>query len=270
MIKRFCFLLIILFSIDFTFASNVEMACVGQIKTLLKKADKTLPKLREDIFNIFQDNENVTMKDIFHVFDRLKNEEEIFLDTYMNRSKLKRALTDEEREILRKNFKVMHLNDDDIQYFYSNELWKLYSLLDQAIIELDSLDLATRLAKQNDLSSDIIYLATMQTFTAMRTHTVDMKALGARSAEIYSSREMLTDAQALGVAALYKKFQESKNIHFYDELEKIDLARYFHQIQKAFEENKIQQDLCCKTGTGCLFCPNNLGLRFKNKQNSLL
>lgn len=247
--------------------AEIDKACSYHFKQLIKKAKNTLPSLARDMAEAIKDPYNVSVDQIYRAFVRLKEEEEIFFDTYVNRSPNKRKLTEGEVDVLRENFNVLHLEAKDVQYFYGNEIQRLYFFLEQALLELDALDLTKRVIQKTNSSPDTTYSALLRTYHALRSSGRSTDSIGIRASDIFSERILLSEEVGIALGEFYRAFLAGEEFDLHKSLQDIGLGHHYYKIEKAFKEDKVANEVCCLTGTGCLFCPNNLGLRYKNIEN---
>lgn len=123
----FCFILIISGTSAFAIS---EENCIVQITSIAKSIKKLRPAFMQSLEEVIREPE-VRIKDLKSILRSLKEEEEIFLDTYTNRSKRKRKLTPREASELALRFGWNTSEVEIVQTLYSNEIKRLIILADK-------------------------------------------------------------------------------------------------------------------------------------------
>ncbi|MDD0853684.1 hypothetical protein HBN50_11290 [Halobacteriovorax sp. GB3] len=240
----------------------VESSCFKYIRVLSKSLEKTLPENAKSLGSLISGDE-VQLSKLYELFDLLKAQEETYLDTYINRSKSKRSFSEKELEYVRKTFKLDNLSDEDVQTFYANEIYRLYSFVDFSIHEykaIESVDISKFSKEELDHVRKVLILTYQSTIKSS-----NIRALGMDSHSLHSQIESLSFES---IEVLLKSY-DLVSVDQFDSAKSLLLNSGFQNsdaIIRNFQDSKMGLSNCCKEGDGCLFCPNNLGLRSKNKK----
>lgn len=252
-----------IFFITFSLQSlAVESSCFKYIRVLSKSLEKTLPENAKSLASLIN-GDDIQLSKLYELFDLLKAQEETYLDTYMNRSKTKRVFSEKELEHVRETFKLDNLSDEDVQTFYANEIYRLYSFVDFSIHEykaIESLDISKFSKEEIDHIRKVLILTYQSSIKSsnIRVLGMDSHSLHSQIEPLsFESIEVLLKGYELVVA---KEIDSAKTLLLNSGFQNSDT------IIRNFQESKIGLSNCCKEGDGCLFCPNNLGLRSKNKK----
>lgn len=247
------------------FIMNYALAnsgCSNILNKLVDRSSKMLDSVAEDLKAHLSNTEKATNENIYAIFDRLKAEEATFLDTYLNKFDKKRKMNENEIKFIQESYKLPNLTSEEIQIFYTNEIYYLYAMIEDAILARDTFEIIKNI---NLLEDEDAFQAISHTLFVIRG-SLNTKELEYTASQVFDKLETLTNEQAVKIVGLYKELISENKTDITEELRTIGFAYNATSIQRQFKEKKVSQEICCNTGDGCLFCPNNLGLRFKNKQ----
>ena len=251
----------LLFIILFSRQTNaIEPTCFQYFKNISKSAPKLLEALREKLDKILI-KDSIELEDLKDLFERLKQEEEIFNTTYLNRSSNKRDLLDKEVQYLRKSFKLDNLTPQEIQDFYSNELYKLYLFVDHSINEYFAhLTLREQASSIND---EKLIKTLVLSYQGIRD-TSSLKEIGSNFTELIHKTRPLSKKETSLLVKVYELVNKDEIDGAHSLLQESEFKAQADSIIKSFESDKLGVNVCCKSQGGCYFCPNNLGLINKN------
>lgn len=238
----------------------VEPGCFKYLKTIISTKSKMLKDLASHIDkNLVK--ESIYLEDLENVFNRLKQEEETYNSTYLNRSSFKKELQEDEVQFLRASFKLEHLSEQELQDFYINEVYKLYLYVDHSVTEYFAQATLVNHVQRED-SSDILKIFILA-YQGMRSQN-DIKGLGASFTSRVKDLEELTPSQVDILTEAYHRVRDKQIEQAKELLKASDLSHHTESLISQFQRARVGVDVCCKSAGGCYFCPNNLGLKLLN------